>query len=221
MIASRNMISRFHPGTKALWHEATNGSAKDSRLHRSCPGAYVPLCLPFRRAFTLIEVMVVVLMMGLLAGAAALTLNKPLREARALDAITTVRSFDETARTVARRLGRPATLRFDFTANVLQRFEDNRLTQQIQLPFGFRVSQVRTAARRASEGDAQILCSPLGITRTYAVRIQGSGDFNTWLLVSGLSGEVTPITDESKLDAIFSATATRSEAANASGNDAD
>jgi type II secretory pathway pseudopilin PulG len=165
--------------------------------------------------------MVVVIMMGLLAGAAALTLSKPMREARAFDAFTTVRSFDETARTVARRSGRPTTLRFDFSANLLQRFEDNRLTQQVQLPFGFRVTQIRTAARRASEGDAEILCSPMGITRTYAVRIQGSGEFKTWLLVSGFSGEVTAVTDESKLDAIFSATATRSEAANATGDDAD
>jgi hypothetical protein len=53
--------------------------------------------------------------------------------------------------------------------------------------------------------------------------LKGTG-FDRWLLVSGLSGEVSPIQNEAQLDAIFTATAARDETARpdpAPGNDAD
>src|SRR5689334_14764707 len=131
------------------------------------------------RGFTLIEIMVAVLLLALLASAAALSFAKPLREARAIDAIETVSSFDESARTAARRSGRSVVLRYDLAGNTLFRDEGageaRAARQRLKLPYGFRVAQVRTAARRASEGQAEIVCSGLGVTRTYAVRVDGTG----------------------------------------------
>src|SRR4051794_617034 len=89
--------------------------------------------------FTLIEIMVAVVIVGLLAGGAALSFAKPLREARAMDSIETIRSFDETARMSARRTGRSVVMRFDVAGNTLRRDEGagewRQAVQQVKLPF--------------------------------------------------------------------------------------
>src|SRR5215471_6908216 len=58
-------------------------------------------------AFTLIEIMLAVLIVGLLASAAALSFRQPIRAARAQDAVELIRSFDAGAREVARRFAKP------------------------------------------------------------------------------------------------------------------
>ena len=178
---------------------------------------------PRRSAFTLIEIMLAVLLMALLASAAALSFSQPLQAARAQDAIESVRATDEGCRQVARRFGRPLSLSFDLDAGTLSRIEGDRATHRLSLPHGCRIQELRTAARRVSAGQMAVRFSPLGIARTYAVRLAGTGT-NQWMLVSGISGEVSLIKHEAQLDAIFAATASRGEnpsAPDAPGNDAD
>src|SRR5260221_9873356 len=155
--------------------------------------------------------MFAVLLLALLASAAAMSFSKPLRATRAQDAVELIRSFDDSARQTARRLGHPVQLRFDLPTARLARLEGERLTYQSPLPHGVRIAQVRTAARRALDGQIEIACSPQGLTRTYAVRLVGAGS-DQWLLVSGFSGHVAAIKDEAQLDAIFQSTASRAEA---------
>jgi type II secretory pathway pseudopilin PulG len=155
--------------------------------------------------------MFAVLLMSLLASAAALSFSQPLKAARAQDAMELIRSFDETGRQVARRFGHNVSLSFDLTTGKVSRLEGGQATYHATLPHGCRIRQVRTAARQASDGEISIPCSPLGVTRTYAVHLTGSG-IDRWLLVSGFSGEVSSIKDEAQLDAIFAATAMRGEA---------
>ena len=189
---------------------------------RSFPGRGRPGS-EFQAAFTLIELMLAIVVLSLLASAAALSFNRPIQAARAQDSIELVRSFDEGARQVARRFNRPVVLRFDLQSAELSRIEDGQTTYQSKLPPGCRIREVRTAARRTVDGDVQVPCSALGATRTYAVHLTGTG-FDRWLLVSGLSGEVTAIHDEAQLDAIFTTTAARNESrpvGDAPGNDAD
>ena len=167
-----------------------------------------------RRAFTLIEIMMAVLLMALLASAAAMSFSEPLRAARAKDAIELVRFFDESSRQAARRFGRPIRLSFDLSANKIARMAGEQKLYEATLPHGCRIRQIRTAARRAADGEIDIPCSPRGVTRTYGVHLTGSG-VDAWMLISGFSGEVSLIKDEAQLDAIFAATATRREAQDA------
>lgn len=164
-----------------------------------------------RSAFTLIEIMMAVLLMALLASAAALSFSEPLRSARAKDAIEMVRFFDEASRQSARRFGRPVRTSFDLASEKISRYIGEQMSYETALPHGCRIRQIRTAARRAAEGEFEIPCSPRGITRTYGVHLTGSG-VDTWMLIAGLTGEVSLIKDEAQLDAIFAATATRREA---------
>jgi len=164
-----------------------------------------------RSAFTLIEIMMAVLLMAMLASAAALSFSEPLRSARAKDAIEMVRFFDEASRQSARRFGRPVRTSFDLASEKISRYIGEQMSYETALPHGCRIRQIRTAARRAAEGEFEIPCSPRGITRTYGVHLTGSG-VDTWMLIAGLTGEVSLIKDEAQLDAIFAATATRREA---------
>src|SRR5256885_7110087 len=67
------------------------------------------------RGFTLIEMMAVVIIMALLATGAALSFARPMRVARARDALHQVRSLDASARQFARRFGRPIEIGFDLS----------------------------------------------------------------------------------------------------------
>jgi prepilin-type N-terminal cleavage/methylation domain-containing protein len=175
------------------------------------------------RGFTMIEVVVAVVIMALLASAAALSFTQPLRIAREHDAIETLRSFDESARQIAIRLGHPVHCSFDLSHSMLSREENGAVHYQVRLPHDCRLRQVRTAGRRVSEGDARIVYSDRGVSRTYAIRVSGPG-FDRWLLVPGFGGECTLIQNKGQLDGIFATTATRNESQaedNTPGDDVD
>ena len=98
-------------GTKARGHEGTKGNAA-CRSSTSCLRASVPPCLR-SAGFTLVEIMLAVLLVSLLASAAALSFQKPIRAARAQDAVELVRSFDASEATTmrSRAPSRPAARR--------------------------------------------------------------------------------------------------------------
>ena len=166
-----------------------------------------------RRAFTLIEVMLVVLLIGLLAGAAAMSFARPLRAARAREAIAQVSAFDAAARQVARRSGGAVQIVIDAYEQRFVRREQGRDVSSYRLPDGLRIEQVRTGNDERDTSQRTVNVSAHGWSRTYAVRVVGP-DLDRWLLVAGLSGQVSVIEDESTVDDIL----TR---AGAAGRDAD
>jgi prepilin-type N-terminal cleavage/methylation domain-containing protein len=186
---------------------------RHNRTRRASPPAKRVGARP--SGFTLIEIMLAVLIVGLLASAAALSFRQPIRAARAQDAVELIHSFDAGAREVARRFAKPLVLTFDLREGRLERHEnEDQATYTALLPHGVHIGQFRTAARRVAEERIDIPCSAAGLTRTYAVRLVGPG-VDRWLLVSGFSGDVQAIQDEAQLDAIFAATATQADAASA------
>jgi type II secretory pathway pseudopilin PulG len=136
--------------------------------------------------------MVAVLILGLLATAAALCFGATLRASGARDAIEQIRFVDATARQAAQRFGRGIDIVLDLSAGTLARREagaSGRATYQAALPRGYRIDEVRSARRRFFDGQVTVHCSPLGIIRSYAVRVVGPG-LDRWLLVAGLGGDV-------------------------------
>lgn len=104
----------------------------------------------------------------------------------------------------------------------------------MQLPTGYRIEQVvwidpttRTGSQRdrprqrvrAEQGVARLPISSAGLSRTYAIRLVGpsrtpatnnaqrNDEQTTWLLVSGLTGQVTIEDDEQTIDKLLSALA--------------
>ena len=166
------------------------------------------------RAFTLIEVTLVVLLVGLLAGAAAMSFARPLRAARVREAVAEISAFDAAARRLARRSGREVEMMIDVYEQRLTRSEQDREPSHLSLPSGLRIEQVRSSGSASHESQVAIRVTPHGWSRSYAVRIVGA-ELDRWLLVAGMTGQITVIEDESKVDDILS------RAAATAGRDAD
>ena len=158
-------------------------------------------------AFTLIEMTVVVVLIGMLTAAVIMSFAAPVQKVRARGAVEMVRSLDESARTQARRSGASAQIVIDLSARTLARRDGaGKVVFEAALPSGFEIDRVRSDTEDRSSAEAVITCSPLGLTRTYAVHLIGPG-LDQWLMFAGLSGEASVVKDEATLDSIFLARA--------------
>jgi prepilin-type N-terminal cleavage/methylation domain-containing protein len=157
-----------------------------------------------RRAFTLVEMMVAVALVALLAAAAALTFNRPLRRARALEAVEQVRYLDASTREFARRTGRPAAMVFDLDDNALSREEGagGRASYRTALATPVRIEAVRTPGRYDEYGRRTVRVSALALSTSYAVKLS-TPEGAQWVLVSGLSGESRIVTDDTRVESIL------------------
>ena len=160
-----------------------------------------------RRAFTLIEIMVVVLVLGLLTTLAAWSFSGPLRRAQLDEAVEQLRYLDATTRQLARDSGRPVTIAIDIDTSAVSRHEqarDGPAVYRAPLAAGARIERVRTTTQDRTGGTAQIEVSPLGLSPSYAVLVTGP-KWRRWVFVSGLGAQVGVISDDSQVASIFAA----------------
>ena len=160
-----------------------------------------------RRAFTLIEIIVVVLVLGLLTTLAAWSYSGPLRRAQFDEAVEQIRYLDATTRQLARDSGRPVTIALDIDTSAVSRHEQARgapTVYRAPLAPGARIERVRTAAQDRTGGTAQIEVSPLGLSPSYAVLVAGP-KWRRWVFISGLGAQVRVISDDSEIASIFAA----------------
>ncbi len=143
--------------------------------------------------FTLIEVAVVVVLIGLLAGATALRPIDWFRSAQMEEAVGRLAWIDQQARGYAMRFDRPVGLRFDLTAGTAVRvdLETNKpQSHRVRLPHGFAMKRVVTAHRRVDSGKVTLPCTAQQHTPTYAVLVAGPSGESQWVVVVGLTGQV-------------------------------
>jgi prepilin-type N-terminal cleavage/methylation domain-containing protein len=160
-----------------------------------------------RRALTLIEIMIAVLVLGLLTGLAAWSFSGPLRRAQLEEAVEQIRYLDATTRQLARESGRPVTIVLDIDAGAVSRREGVRggpVVYHAPLATGTRIERVRTATEDRTGGTAEIEVSPLGLSPSYAVLVAGP-KWRRWVFVSGLGAQVSVISDDSEIASIFAA----------------
>lgn len=185
-----------------------------------------------RRGFTLLEMMAVVVLVGILATATAMSLADQSQRATRADAIGRLTDADRSARLAAKRLG-PSTLRIDLDQQRLwlvtpdAQSDKARPGHSMQLPSGFRITQVtwletretstpgNSTRKRIAEqrGLVELPISSAGISRTYAMRLtgpptkelaeQGATEQTTWLVVSGMTGQTTLYDETRSIDNLF------------------
>ena len=178
-----------------------------------------------RRGFTFIEVIAVVALLGILAGGTAYYLADQVQASSSDSAVGQLAYADRLTRLRARRLGRECVLRFDLDEQAVTRFENRhgelqRRSAGLNVPVRCRIEQVWTVGlvgqsetgapgrlARHGTGVVDVAFSPAGRSATYALKLV-SGPSAVWVVVAGLTGEVTVEENEKQLHNLFTTLAT-------------
>ncbi len=160
-----------------------------------------------RPAFTLIEVTAVLVLTAVLAGVAAVSLAGPRHRAVAADAVDQVAFADGQVRRAALAGDRPMSIVLDLSAGRLSRAAEDGSdpVTLADLPAGVRIDRVLLGADVLDVGVARATVSAEGRSRSYAVGLATPAG-PRWLVVAGLTGQVTPVADEAAADAVLGET---------------
>lgn len=151
------------------------------------------------RAFTLVELTVVLLLMAVLAGVVAVSFAASVRTARLEDVIRQIESFDHLARDEAVRFDRPVARAFRVSQGALVRLDpaaQDEGTVIWRLGSTVRIDRVMVEGDGAADRDATVRYSRLGYSPTYAVQLSDTKGNRRWLVVAGLSGSTRVTNDE-------------------------
>jgi prepilin-type N-terminal cleavage/methylation domain-containing protein len=161
-----------------------------------------------RTAFTLIELSIVILLLGVAAAAVTLRMQGPMRRAQAGDAAAALADYDRTTRVAARQQDRPLQLAMKLGEG--KAWRKNAAGDDLPMPpltLGpyARVQCVVIGQQVYRAGDAVLPCSRRGCTPSYAVELAG-GEASQWFVVAGLTGQMVQVNDEKEALATIAAT---------------
>jgi type II secretion system protein H len=148
--------------------------------------------------FTLVELVAVLTIMAILAGAASLSLRGPHQTARLEGAVERLTMVDRQVREHARRYGRCEQLTIcPNTGRIAAVAPDGQKT--LIAPFqldGRVIEQVAIGERRSDCDEVTIDYSAQGRSATFAMRLRGPDGKSHWLLFAGATGQTVRIEDE-------------------------
>lgn len=158
--------------------------------------------MSFTRAFSLIEILLVMVLLALLAGAVTLSLSGRARQAQLKDVQGQLEQFDYQGRQFAIRHGRPFQMVFDLDHGVLRRIspqENQGIWGELVLPEGFHVEGLLVADNPPiTSGKTALWCSDRGQTASYGLKLSGP-DGKRCSIVAGLSGQFTQVDDAQQI----------------------
>lgn len=161
--------------------------------------------LAMRKAFTLIELVVVMVLLALLASLTVYSLGGTMDRYRVSRAIETVELFDARARRAARTTRRGVNVTIDRKSRelLIDPIDPQQENASFQLPSKVEIEEVRFAGSKRSQKQSDFSISGQGRSTTYAIQLR-RGELTRWLVVLGFSGQVVPVNNESEVDAILS-----------------
>jgi prepilin-type N-terminal cleavage/methylation domain-containing protein len=159
------------------------------------------------RAFTLIEMLVVIALLAILATAATVSLRAATRAANIGDAVEQFVAIDQGTREVAYRFNRQPTLRFDLNHGTVRRIgdSDGATASPLVLGSGVRVSRVAFDGHTIGYGNVDVGFSIRGQSPTYAVQLTSASGESRWVALAGLTGQPLVLRNESDVLDIFPA----------------
>jgi prepilin-type N-terminal cleavage/methylation domain-containing protein len=158
-----------------------------------------------RKAFTLIEVVAVLMIIGLLAGLGVMSLRGRHRAAT-MEALTAeLCDFDGGARLYAERFGRNVRLRIDSGQVCLCAEDDENkpLRAPLVLPEGFAIKDCWMAGDRATDQTVEVVVGLSGRSSSYGFCIAGPNGKSRWIVISGLSGQREILESDEQSNAIM------------------
>jgi prepilin-type N-terminal cleavage/methylation domain-containing protein len=157
-----------------------------------------------RRAFTIIELLAVLVLMALLAGSAVYAFGFELRSARLADASGQIRDLDQMTRRLASGTGAPTSMVIQpYKGRLFRRDLSGRTSQPVALSRRIRIDRVLVAGHEATRSDVRIDFMKDGSSSSYALRLSAPDQTPRWIVVAGLGGEVTQTSDDKQVEHIF------------------
>ena len=163
-----------------------------------------------RRAFSLIEITAVILVLAIIAGSVTLRMAATVQRARMEDVVGRIEQFDRLARVHVREHDRPLRLVVNISAGTIRRTDPRGRDEPcppLVLPDGYRIARLLVKGQAAASGSVSITCSRLGLTPSYALGLEGPAGQRKWLLAAGLSGQFVEPGSEEKTRNILAAAA--------------
>jgi len=167
------------------------------------------------RAFTLIELIAVLLIISLVSAVIIVKVDGPLNTVGMRDAVDQLAGYDRLTRSYCRELDKPAHLVVDLDTGELKRTDaDNDELRGESLVVGrnYRISRVLIGEEDVELGSVAVPVSRQGLSPSYALLLEGPGGRRKWLLVSGLTGLLVQIDNDSEVRDALATTRERPDA---------
>jgi prepilin-type N-terminal cleavage/methylation domain-containing protein len=159
--------------------------------------------MAMRNAFTLIELVVVIVIMAILSTIAAVSLSGTMGKYDLSRAAETIERFDANARRQARVTQAPVTMTIERTKGRLKVDVAGRdRDATYRLPGRVTIGSIRLHRRFVAGTVFAASVSADGQSPTYAVELS-RGRMTRWLVFVGVSGQVVQAENEDQVDALF------------------
>jgi type II secretory pathway pseudopilin PulG len=152
----------------------------------------------------------VITVLALLAAVVGTRIGGAQQRASFEQAIAQWEFFDQQLRIEARRHGQPVQARLELGTGRLVReaVDRGRRTAATQsLAGNIRIARFTSATRDAKTGNINVTYGPQGTSETFAVKLAGPGARQEWLLVAGVSGQMTRVEKDSEVEDVLQALA--------------
>jgi len=152
-----------------------------------------------RCGFTLLELLVVIVILGLLTSTVSTRILDTVGPATLKQSLSQLEFTDQSLRLAARRGGKTLQLHFEIGSNRLAcAFDDDRAVGRTIrfLGRGTQISKYLSPTREVTYGPANIAYDDRGASESFAIEIVGRRDARRWLLVAGLTGQFSEVSDE-------------------------
>lgn len=169
-------------------------------------------CRQRRAAFTLVELVVVLVIISIVASAAIFSLRRPLQIARLNRAISSLEDADRRARMEAQRSGTIVELIVDPRDNLAQQttlVDGRRQTESrsLSLSGSQTIDRFMFANGTTVKEQLKVKFAPNGRSATYAIRLKATGNnpqsLQTWLVVVGATGQYVEVNEDSVVEQIL------------------
>ncbi len=149
------------------------------------------------RGFTLLELLVVVALLALVTATVTMRLGHTMGPAALGQAVSEWEFADQQLRVKASRSGKPVALGVEIGTNRLEcEFDKDMPPAARSLGSHVRLTKYLSSTEEISYGPLAIRYTDRGASRTYAVELTGGRRLRRWLVVAGITGQITEVADE-------------------------
>jgi type II secretory pathway pseudopilin PulG len=155
-----------------------------------------------------LELLVVIAVLSLLSVMVVTRVTGVHNKAAFEQAVSLWQFDDAELRSYARRHDRPAELRLELASgDLVRKFSRDDRSDGVRQSLGDRVVVARyvSSTRDTESGRVSVNYSPQGTSESFAVKLAGPGGRAGWLLVAGISGQVTALERDTEVEDVFAA----------------